>query len=74
MSDANDHRPKSDEVQRKEKKKSSSPSECEVPDERKFSGLGITVHEKKWTDGSALVDAAPANLVKLAKVRIERLT
>lgn len=68
MSDANDHRPKSEEAQRKERKKSFSPSECEVPDERKFSGLGITVHDKKWTDGSVLVDAAPPNLVKLAKV------
>lgn len=68
MSDVNDHKPKSDEVQRKEKKKPSSLTECEVPDERKFLGLGITVHDKKWTDGSLLVDAAPANLVKLAKV------
>lgn len=58
-------------MQRKEKKKSFSPSKCDAPDERKFSGLGITVHDKKWSDGSVLVDAAPANLVKLAKVRIE---
>lgn len=55
-------------MQRKEKKKSFSPSKCEIPDERNFLGLGITVHEKKWTDGSVLGDAAPANLVKLAKV------
>lgn len=71
MSDVNDHRPKSDEVGSKEKRKSSSPSEGEVADKSKFSGLGITVHEKKWSDGSVLVDAAPENLVKLAKVRIE---
>ncbi|KGN65379.1 uncharacterized protein LOC101211203 [Cucumis sativus] len=72
LSDANDHRPKSEEAQRREKKKSFSPSECEVPDERKFSGLGITVHDKKWTDGSVLVDAAPPNLVKLAKDAMQR--
>ncbi|XP_038880163.1 uncharacterized protein LOC120071841 [Benincasa hispida] len=72
LSDVNDHKSKSEEVQRKEKKKSSSPSECEVPDERKFSGFGITVHDKKWTDGSVLVDAAPANVVKLAKEAMQR--
>ncbi|XP_022144979.1 uncharacterized protein LOC111014516 [Momordica charantia] len=72
LSDVNDHRPKSDEVGSKEKRKSSSPSEGEVADKSKFSGLGITVHEKKWSDGSVLVDAAPANLVKLAKEAMER--
>ncbi|KAK2404784.1 putative serine/arginine repetitive matrix protein [Trifolium repens] len=46
----------------------SSPQRSLEPEKSKFVGLDITIHEKKWTDGSVPLDSVSANLSKLGKV------
>lgn len=46
----------------------SSPRSCLETEKTKFSGLGITIHEKKWTDGSVPLDAVSSKLSRLGKV------
>ncbi|GAU19059.1 hypothetical protein TSUD_193960 [Trifolium subterraneum] len=50
----------------------SSPQRSLEPEKSKFVGLGITIHEKKWTDGSVPLDAVSANLSKLGKEAMQR--
>lgn len=53
-----------------EKTKAGSPQtqSCLEQEKPSFAALGITIHEKKWTDGSVPFDAVSANLSRLAKV------
>ncbi|KAF7806330.1 Glucan endo-1,3-beta-glucosidase 8 isoform B [Senna tora] len=37
-----------------------------------LAALGITIHEKKWTDGSVPLDAVSANLARLGKEAMQR--
>ncbi|CAK8563334.1 unnamed protein product [Lathyrus sativus] len=50
----------------------SSPQSCLETKNSKFSGLGITIHEKKWTDGSVPLDAVSSKLSRLAKDAMQR--
>lgn len=52
-----------------EKTKSSSPESLLAQDQTKNNAaLAITVHEKKWTDGSVSLDTVSTDLAKLGKV------
>lgn len=67
LSDAN--RRKSDSSSTCEEKAKSSSSESSLLEEvSAFEGLGITYHEKKWTDGSVPLDSISEDLTKLVKV------
>lgn len=46
----------------------SSPRGCLEMEKSKLPGLGITIHEKKWTDGSVPLDAVSSKLSRLGKV------
>lgn len=51
----------------------SSPQSCLEVEKSKFAGLGgITIHEKKWTDGSVPLDAVSGKLSRLGKDAMER--
>ncbi|KAL5064989.1 hypothetical protein RYX36_026726 [Vicia faba] len=52
----------------------SSPLSCLETEKSKLSGLGITIHEKKWTDGSVPLDAVSSKLSRLAKDAMQRKT
>ena len=47
-----------------------SPQSCMDQEKYNFAALGITIHEKKWTDGSVPFDAVSAKLSRLGKVWI----
>lgn len=64
LSDAN--RRKSDSSACEEKASSESSVVEEVSG---FEGLGITYHERKWTDGSVPLDNISEDLAKLVKVK-----
>lgn len=51
-----------------------SHSGAQSPESQKqaYSAAGITVHEKKWTNGSVSLDALPGSLGKLGKDAIQR--
>lgn len=67
LSDAN--RRKSDSSASEEKAKSCSSASSLVEEEvSAFEGLGITYHDKKWTDGSVPLDSISGDLSRLAKV------
>lgn len=68
LSDANGRKPNSDDSSSHEKTKSSSPGGCLILEKPSSAALGITVHEKKWTDGSVKLDAVSADLARLGKV------
>lgn len=50
--------------------KASSHEDCPVQEKPSYAALGITVHERKWTDGSVPLDAVSADLARLGKVGI----
>ncbi|CAJ2634881.1 unnamed protein product [Trifolium pratense] len=50
----------------------SSPQRSLELEKSKLVDLGITIHEKKWTDGSVALDAVSANLSKLGKEAMQR--
>ncbi|CAN8232340.1 unnamed protein product [Cochlearia groenlandica] len=72
LSDAN--RRKSDSSTREEKPKPCSSESSLLGEEEvsAFVGLGITYHEKKWTDGSVPLDNISEELAKLGKEAMRR--
>ncbi|CAN7030103.1 hypothetical protein BRARA_H00519 [Brassica rapa] len=73
LSDAN--RRKSDSSACEEKAKSCSSASSLVEDEEDvsaFEGLGITYHDRKWTDGSVPLDSISGDLARLAKEAVQR--
>ncbi|KAL1220007.1 hypothetical protein V5N11_028815 [Cardamine amara subsp. amara] len=71
LSDAN--RRKSDSSSTCEEKAKSCSSESSLLEEvSAFEGLGITYHEKKWTDGSVPLDSISEDLTKLVKEAMQR--
>lgn len=71
LSDAN--RRKSDSSASEEKAKSCSSASSLVEEEvSAFEGLGITYHDKKWTDGSVPLDSISGDLSRLAKEALQR--
>lgn len=72
LSDVSGQKPGSNDSSSNEKTKVGSPESC-VPEEKSnFAAMGITVHEKKWTDGSVALDAVSGNLSKLGKEAMQR--
>lgn len=53
-----------------EKTKTNSAEGCLVPEKPTCEAPAITVHEKKWTDGSVPLDTVSSSLAKLGKVWI----
>ncbi|KAI4335809.1 hypothetical protein L6164_014418 [Bauhinia variegata] len=72
LSDANGQKPNGDESSSTENSKSCSPEEVLTQGKPNPAALGITVHEKKWTDGSVPFDAVSENLARLGKEAIQR--
>ncbi|XP_022730268.1 uncharacterized protein LOC111285214 [Durio zibethinus] len=56
------------------KTNASPPEDGSAPEKSKYASgaLGITIHEKKWTDGSVSWDSLPADLAKLGKEAMQR--
>lgn len=67
LSDVNSHESK-DDSSTDGKSKTSSPDDFVAPDKPFALAAGITIHEKKWTDGSVPLDAVSGSLAKLGKV------
>uniref|UniRef100_A0A2N9H2C7 DUF6857 domain-containing protein n=1 Tax=Fagus sylvatica TaxID=28930 RepID=A0A2N9H2C7_FAGSY len=72
ISDVNGRRPSTDDSPTDEKTKPSSPDSCLNGEKPNFEALGITVHEKKWTDGTVPLDAVSADLSRLGKEAMQR--
>ncbi|KAA8523079.1 hypothetical protein F0562_009502 [Nyssa sinensis] len=72
LSDINGQKPNQDESGTNEKSKSRLAEGCSVSDKPTRSASGITVHEKKWTDGSVPLDAVSADLARLGKEAMQR--
>ncbi|CAL5339351.1 unnamed protein product [Camellia sinensis] len=70
LSDVNGQKPDTDDSENCEKAKSSSL----VAEKPICTAPGITVHEKKWTDGSTPLDAVSAKLARLGKEAMQRRT
>lgn len=71
LSDANSHESR-DDSSTDGRSKSGSPDDGLVPDKLPALFAGITVHDKKWTDGSVPLDALSSSLAKLGKEAIQR--
>ncbi|XP_074269126.1 uncharacterized protein LOC141592390 [Silene latifolia] len=52
--------------------KSNSHEECPTPSKLPALAAGITIYDKKWTDGSVPFDTVSAGLAKLGKEAIQR--
>ena len=50
------------------KSKASSHEDSPVQEKPSYAALGITVLERKWTDGSVPLDGVSADLARLGKV------
>ncbi|XP_057415310.1 uncharacterized protein LOC130710165 [Lotus japonicus] len=72
LSDVSGHKPGSNDSSSNEKTKVGSPQSSMEQEKSNFAALGITVHEKKWTDGSVPFDAVSAKLSKLGKEAMQR--
>ncbi|KAL5974900.1 hypothetical protein ACLOJK_031575 [Asimina triloba] len=73
LSDANVCQPNPEDVSTVEKAKSNCKIESfPVPDKPIRTARKITVHERKWTDGSFPLDSVPPNLAKLGKEALQR--
>lgn len=71
LSDAHGRSPSGgDDSSSDEKTKSGSPEDCLAQEKRSCTALGITVHERKWTDGSVSLDAVSSDLSRLGKVMV----
>jgi len=69
LSDANRRKSGSSSSVCEEKAKSCSSESSLLEEVSAFEGLGITYHERKWTDGSVPLDSISDELAKLGKVR-----
>ncbi|CAK9186686.1 unnamed protein product [Ilex paraguariensis] len=72
LSDVNGRQPSQDDSNTKEKSKSSLAESSLAPEKPTYAAPGITVHEKKWTDGSVPLDAVSSDLAKLGKEAMRR--
>lgn len=70
LSDANSQKSGGSDFSASEKTKVGSPQSCLETEKSSFTAQGITIHEKKWTDGSVSLDAVSGKLSRLAKVWI----
>lgn len=52
-----------------EKTKSNLSESCLLPEKPSTAATGITLHEKKWTDGSVPLDSVSSDLARLGKVK-----
>ncbi|PSS01856.1 Coronin-like protein [Actinidia chinensis var. chinensis] len=72
LSDVNAQKPNKDDSEAFGKAKSSLNEGGLVPEKATCAAPAITIHEKKWTDGSIPLDAVSANLAKLGKEAMQR--
>ncbi|XP_057467510.1 uncharacterized protein LOC130756901 isoform X1 [Actinidia eriantha] len=72
LSDVNAQKPNKDDSEAFGKAKSSLNEGGLVPEKPTCAAPAITIHEKKWTDGSIPLDAVSANLAKLGKEAMQR--
>ncbi|RDX60587.1 tRNA (guanine(37)-N1)-methyltransferase 2, partial [Mucuna pruriens] len=72
LSDVSGQKPGSNDSSSNEKTKAGSPQSCVLEEKSNFAAMGITVHEKKWTDGSVSLDAVSGNLSRLGKEAMQR--
>ncbi|KAE9609683.1 hypothetical protein Lal_00006183 [Lupinus albus] len=72
LSDVNGQKPGNNDSPSNEKTNPASPETCLPQDKSNFAALGITIHEKKWTDGSVSLDAVSSNLAWLGKEAMQR--
>ncbi|KAJ7956600.1 DUF936 family protein [Quillaja saponaria] len=72
ISDVNVQRPIVDDSSTKEKTKPGSPEGHVLGKKSHLATTGITVHEKKWTDGSVPLDGVSSNLARLGKEAMQR--
>ncbi|XP_061362175.1 uncharacterized protein LOC133305929 [Gastrolobium bilobum] len=72
LSDVNGQNSGSNDSSTNEKTKACSPKSCLAQEKSNLADLGITVHEKKWTDGSVPLDAVSAKLSRLGKEALQR--
>ncbi|KAA8535010.1 hypothetical protein F0562_030013 [Nyssa sinensis] len=72
LSDANSQKPNQNESGSNEKEKSNLAEGCLVPEKPTCAAPRITVHEKKWTDGSVSLDAVSEGLARLGKEAMQR--
>ncbi|XP_058075224.1 uncharacterized protein LOC131223744 [Magnolia sinica] len=73
MSDANGGQTNPEDVSTNEKPRSGDKIEClPVPEKPVRTTPKITVHERKWTDGSFPLDGIPPNLARLGKEALQR--
>ncbi|KAI9117586.1 hypothetical protein K1719_011752 [Acacia pycnantha] len=71
LSDVNGQKTSSNDSSAEEKTR--SPTESYQAQEKcNFAALGITIYEKKWTDGTVPLDAVSAKLAKLGKDAMQR--
>ncbi|XP_059638075.1 uncharacterized protein LOC132279999 [Cornus florida] len=72
LSDVKGQKPNQDDSETDEKAKSNLAEGCLVPEKPTFAAPGVTVHEKKWTDGSVPLDAVSTDLARLGKEAMQR--
>lgn len=68
LSDVNGQKGSDENSSGNEKTKTSPPESNLAPEKAASGALGITIHDKKWTDGSIPWDAISTDLAKLGKV------
>ncbi|XVE98221.1 hypothetical protein REPUB_Repub03eG0087100 [Reevesia pubescens] len=74
LSDVHSQKSNDENSSSNEKTKASLPEDGSAPEKLTSAGgaLGITIHEKKWTDGSVSWDTLSADLAKLGKEAMQR--
>ncbi|XWS69862.1 hypothetical protein CRYUN_Cryun03dG0000400 [Craigia yunnanensis] len=74
LSDLHSQRPTDENTSSNKKTKATPPEDGSAPDKPTCGdgALGITIHEKKWTDGSVSWDNISADLGKLGKEAMQR--
>ncbi|MED6200182.1 hypothetical protein PIB30_082576 [Stylosanthes scabra] len=74
LSDVNGNKTSSNDSSTNEKSNTGSPDGGVSREKCNFTSLGMTIHEKKWTDGSVPLGSVFANLAKLGKETMQRKT
>ncbi|GLT28981.1 hypothetical protein SLA2020_038770 [Shorea laevis] len=72
LSDVNGQKGSDENSSGNEKTKTSPPESNLAPEKTASGALGITIHDKKWTDGSIPWDAISTDLAKLGKEAMQR--
>lgn len=68
LSDVNGKQSGGDDCSTNEKTKFNSGNGCFVPDNLTSVAPGVTIHEKRWTDGTIPLDSISIDLARLGKV------